>query len=414
MASLDRYYPQFADLLREWTGQDVELVGHTILDRAVREGMALMRAKDPEMYLARLRSNRSTLQRFVNAMTIGESWFFRDDAPFEFLMQTLSRRASHNAGSEAIELLSMPCASGEEPYSLAMTAHAAGLTADQCRIEGIDINTRCLRLARDAVYQANALRGIDPDRLLRYFDADVQGHRVKDWLKQYVSFFHGSVTSPDARLLQRRYDIVLCRNLLIYLGAEARRQVLVLIRNLLKPTGLVIVGHAETGLMAAAGFVPEGTSHSFAFLRAQSAPPVLSRNSAAAEPTRGAGGTVTLKPGATNTAAGLVKPSVGATLHEVEQLANAGHIEEAQLRCRWLLATSGNDPEVGYLCAIVAEAAGDEAHAEALLRDVIKARPEHYPALVHLAASLARRGVDNEASELRERAQQLAESSGSA
>lgn len=413
MASLDSYYPQFAELLRERTGQDVELVGHTMLERAVREGMALMRAKDPEMYLARLRSNRSTLQRFVNAMTIGESWFFRDDAPFEFLIQMLSRRASRNAGSGTIDLLSMPCASGEEAYSLAMTAHEAGLAADQCRIEGIDINTRYLRLARGAVYQGHALRGVGPDRLLRYFVADAQGHRVKDWLKQYVSFFHGSVTNPDARLLQRRYDIVLCRNLLIYLGAEARRQVLVLVRNLLKPDGLVIVGHAETGLMAAAGFIPEGTSHSFAFLRAQSAQPVISRTSVAMAHTSGAGGTATLKPGAA-TAAGLVKPSVGATLQEVEQLANAGHIEEAQQRCRWLLATSGNEPDVGYLCAIVAEAAGDEAHAEALLREVIKVCPEHYPALVHLAASLARRGVDNEACELRLRAQQLAESGGSA
>jgi len=412
MDSFDLHYPQFADLLRECTGQDAELVGQNILERAVREGMALMRAKDPQVYLARLRSNRSTRQRFVNAVTIAESWFFRDDAPFNFLMQALIRRASEGAAGEPIELLSMPCANGEEAYSLAMTAHEAGLTPAQCRIEGIDINTSCLRHAREAIYQGHALRGIDPDRLLRYFDADGQGHRVRPWLKQYVTFFHGSVINPDPRLLQRRYDVILFRNLLIYLGAEARRQVLSLIRNLLKPDGLVIVGHAETGLMAAAGFAPQGTPHSFAFRRAQPAQGVFSRLPTAPARAASAGETVMPKASPAQAVERPVQHAVGATLQEVEQLANAGNIEEAQRRCRWLLATSGNDPQVGYLCAIVEEAAGNDAQAEALLREVIKTCPEHYPALVHLAASLVRRGADSEATELRHRAQQLADSGG--
>lgn len=406
------HLPEFAALLRECTGQDADLVGEIALARAVREGMARAHVDDPRVYLLRLRTNRIARQRFINALTIGESWFFRDEAPFAFLIQHLSGRARVGSGGAPVELLSLPCASGEETYSLAATAREAGLTPLQCRIEGIDINTACLRHARKAIYQGHAFRSIGPDRLLRYFDAEEQGYRVKSWLRDYVTFFHGSVINPDARLLQRRYDVILFRNLLIYLSAEVRRQVLALIRSLLKPDGLVIVGHAETGLMAATGFAPEGTAHSFAFCRAP--PAQASHNSISKMPYRAASDSTQAQPkeSQADTGGRPVQRAVGATLQEVEQLANAGDIEEAQRRCGWLLATSGGDPEVCYLCAIVAEAAGDRAQAEVLLREAIKTCPEHYPALVHLAATLAGRGADAEATELRRRAQQLADTGG--
>lgn len=407
MNSLETHYPAFAALVRECTGQEADFVGETTLARAVREGMALSHAKDPQEYLTQLRANRSTLQRFINAVTVGESWFFRDEAPFTFLKHWLIRRTQPQ--SARIEMLSLPCAAGEEAYSMAMTADEAGLTLAQCRIEGVDINTTYLRRAREAEYRANAFRGFDKDRLYRYFDASENTYVLKPHLKKYVTFFHGSVVEPDARLLQQRYDVILFRNLLIYLSLDARRQALTVVRNLLKPDGVLIVGHAETGLMAAAGFVPEGTAHSFAFCHAPI--PLNASNSASKISARLA--SVTSFPSSTRDSKIADRSSLprdtGTTLSEVEQLANAGNIEAARQRCSWLLATTNNDPDVSYLCAIVAEAAGEDAYAEMLFRETIKLCPNHYPALIHLAASLASRGDEVEAVELRQRAQRLAQ-----
>lgn len=410
MGSFNNAYQEFVALLRECTGQEAELVGESTLVRAIREGMALSHCKDPQEFLTRLRANRITLQRFVNAVTIGESWFFRDEGPFTFLKNYLSQRT--RLLNVPIDMLSLPCASGEEAYSMAMSASEAGLTPSHCRIEGIDINTSSLRRAREAEYRGYAFRGLDPDRLSRYFEKVDDRHRVKSPIREFVVFHHGSVVNPGAQLLQRRYDVILFRNLLIYLSPEARRQVLALMRNLLKPDGVVIVGHAETGLMSAAGFTPEGTALSFAFRCASAT---------------GQGGATALKstyPVASNGARtpSQERPRVGsrsaehddfgATLREVEQLANAGHIDEAHRRCSWLLATANDDPQVSYLCAIVAEAAGDNASAEVLLRETLRTHPDHYRALVHLAASLATRGDHTEAAELRRRAQQLADTDG--
>lgn len=408
MGQVEDSYHEFVALLRECTGQEAELIGEATLARAVREGMALSRTKDPEAFLVQLRSNSVTRQRFINAVTIGESWFFRDEAPFQFLGQYLVRRATSMAEGDPIGLLSLPCANGEEAYSLAMTAHEAGLKPSQCHVEGMDINTLCLRRAREGIYQGHAFRSLGAERLLRYFDTTEDGYAVRAWLKDYVTFFRGSVVDPEPRLLQRRYDVVLFRNLLIYLGTAARRRALTLVRELLKPEGILIVGHAETGIVAAAGFAPEGTAYSFAFCRDQRPPAAGAATlkgrtppepEAESSATRDAGAVVV-----GHEAAG----DHSATLQEVERLANGGNIEEAQRRCTWLLAAAGNDPQVCYLCAIVAEAAGQGAEAEQLLRQTIAQCPGHYPALVHLAASLASRGAEAEAHELRRRAEQLA------
>lgn len=410
MDQFDKAHQEFVALLRECTGQEADLVGESTLVRAVREGMALSKCKDTQEFLARLRANRSTLQRFVNAVTIGESWFFRDEAPFKFLRQYLSQRVQ--AQNFPIEMLSLPCASGEEAYSMAMTASEVGLTPANCRIEGVDINTACLRRGREAEYRGHAFRGLDPDRLALYFDKVDDRYQVKSAIREYVEFYQNSVVNPGTRLFQHRYDVIFFRNLLIYLGPETRRQALALMRRLLKPEGVLVVGHAETGLMAAAGFAPENMTLSLAF---RCAPSLVHSGGAAAKSATSAATSAirSTQPDAPRVSRGHTEQNhLGATLQEVEQLANAGHIAEAHRRCSWLLATTNDDPQVCYLCAIVAEAAGDGASAEALLRETLRTCPEHYRALVHLAASLATRGDHNEATELRRRAQQLADTDG--
>jgi chemotaxis protein methyltransferase WspC len=398
----------YIDFMREITGQEAVLVGENTLRSAIRGVMEREGVRDPRTLLERLRADSSKLQSFINTVTISESWFFRDEAPFQFFARYCQGWIARGRPGERIDVLSLPCAGGEEAYSVAITAHRAGLGPQHCHVDALDISTEALARAERGFYTAHAFRGVDAPQWGEYFQPVEGGFAVQAWLKNYVTFWQGSVLEADSRLAGSRYDVIFFRNLLIYLGGAARQRALQVVASLLKPQGVLLVGHAETGLTGP-DFAADGDVHHFAFRRKASAAnaPLLAPTPATCAPV----GTRALPAGEGRGRFGDSALETGYTsvVSEVEQLANEGKLGEARRRCGWLLAETPEDPQVCYLCAVVAEAEGDAGGAEELLRRALAQSPEHYPALVHLAATLEVRGAKSEADELRARAQDLAE-----
>ena len=181
-------------------------------------------------------------QEFVNCLTTNLTSFFREDHHFQALADDLRERAGRH-----LRIWCSAASTGEEPYSIAMTvAETLGAQA-QVGILASDIDTKVLATAQRGVYEADS-RGLSAERLLRHFMRGKGGNsgfiRIKPELARRVEFRPFNLMSHSWSLGEP-FDLIFCRNVMIYFDAETQRQVLQRMHGVLRPGGLLYVGHSE-------------------------------------------------------------------------------------------------------------------------------------------------------------------------
>lgn len=191
---------------------------------------------------------------FVNSLTTNHTAFFREKDHFGVLARFIAQRRS---GS--LRIWSAGCSSGEEPFSIAMTvAEAARTRPVGATILATDVDTQILRKARASVYAKEALDRIDPAWVARYFMPASRGSlQVRPELKQLVTFRHHNLLEDD-RGPAAQYDVVFCRNVLLYFKQETKLRILERLRASLRPDGLLFTGYAEILHYAQTLFYPVG------------------------------------------------------------------------------------------------------------------------------------------------------------
>ncbi len=182
-------------------------------------------------------------QEFVNCLTTNLTAFFREEHHFHALVEDLKARAA-----KPIRMWCNAASTGEEPYSLAMTVAETLGTSAQVKIVCSDIDTKVLATAQRGVYTADA-RGLSPERLKRHFmrgKGSNDGHiRVKPELARYIEFRSFNLMSPSWAALGDPFDLVFCRNVMIYFDNATQRKVLERMHAAMKPGSLLYVGHSE-------------------------------------------------------------------------------------------------------------------------------------------------------------------------
>ena len=145
-------------------------------------------------------------------------------------------------------MLSAGCSSGEEPYSLAIALHNAGLAlaGRAWEIDACDLNPERIARAREAIYEETSLRACDPEARRRYFTAEERRYRLKDRYRNGLRFFQSNLLGPAVPLERSAYDVVLCRNLLIYFSDAAFESLIALFARSLAPDGYLFLGHSES------------------------------------------------------------------------------------------------------------------------------------------------------------------------
>ena len=181
-------------------------------------------------------------QEFVNCLTTNLTSFFREDHHFQALADDLRERAGRH-----LRIWCSAASTGEEPYSIAMTvAETLGAQA-QVGILASDIDTKVLATAQRGVYEADS-RGLSAERLLRHFMRGNGGNsgfiRIKPELARRVEFRPFNLMSHSWSLGEP-FDLIFCRNVMIYFDAATQRQVLQQMHSVLRPGGLLYVGHSE-------------------------------------------------------------------------------------------------------------------------------------------------------------------------
>lgn len=190
---------------------------------------------------------------FVNSLTTNHTAFFRENDHFDVLRRFIAQRRSGT-----LRIWSAGCSSGEEPFSIAMTvAEAARTRPVGATILATDVDTRILSAAREGLYSERSLERVDPALVARYFTAESRGaHRVRPELQRLVTFRHHNLL--DETWDGAEYDVIFCRNVMLYFKQETKVRILERLRDRLRPDGLLFTGYAEILRYAQALFYPVG------------------------------------------------------------------------------------------------------------------------------------------------------------
>jgi chemotaxis protein methyltransferase CheR len=243
-----------------WTDKDFDRVQALIYRRA---GISLHNGKHAMVYSRLSRRLRETgfqsfreylswlestdgpeWQEFVNALTTNLTSFFREQHHFEIFSAFLGSQPT----TSTLRIWCSAASTGEEPYSILMTAIESLGSRSNFVLVASDIDSKVLAVAAQGVYRLEGMKGIDADRMHRFFlrgkgvnDGMV---RVKTELLNRIQFLIVNLIRDDWPF-KEPFDVVFCRNVMIYFDAQTQRQVLERIFRVMKPGGLLFVGHAE-------------------------------------------------------------------------------------------------------------------------------------------------------------------------
>jgi len=391
-------------LLEQWIGLDAHTLGATAIARAVRVRREACGEPNEVAFLARLARDADEQGRLIDEVVVPESWFFRDPQVFEFLKRFATTFATA-PGQPPLRILCVPCAAGQEPYSVAMSLFEAGLSAHQFRIDAADVSRTALKQATAATYSANAFRSNDLAFRERWFQTRGAAAELVATVRTQVQFFWGNLLDASFAADREPYDVVFCRNLLIYLTTDARRRAEQAIDRLLTPNGLLVLGAAEPPILKGA-WISAASDSAFTLRRGSRSPEGLpdgltaGQSYRAAPPVRGAhvaaipaapaGGDAS-SPSAQE-AVDAEPPTVADLLLEAGILANAGRRAEALALCQRHQQEVGPDSRVFFLMGMLHRSTGDLERAEACLHKTLYLDPDHDEALLSLSIIAAERG----------------------
>ena len=404
---------QIEKRLREGMGLDASTIGSSSIQRTIRLRMKAVGVGSVEDYAHLLTTSVAEWNQLVEAVVVTETWFFRDRQAFDALTRMVHKEWLPTHSHGRVRILSLPCSSGEEPYSIAMALLDAGISVARFTVDAVDLSQRVLEKALAGVYGRNSFRGQELGFRERHFTRVNEQYSVRQPVRECVTFGQANLLGDDFPLTGTGYDFIFCRNLLIYFDRVTQQQAFERLKALLAPGGTLFVGPAEIPLAMENGF--SGLNLTMAFACRRTMESATAREAPAAprlpKPPRSSPSPPRLperiKPPQP------VRPKAEAaaapSLESARKLADGGKLEEAGHICRAHLDQQGASVDAYYLLGVIHDAQGNPAARE-YYRKALYLDPEHYESLLQLALLAEREGDALTARNLRRRAQRRATS----
>ncbi|MBD2579535.1 protein-glutamate O-methyltransferase CheR [Oscillatoria sp. FACHB-1406] len=424
-------------LLSQKIGIDSRIIGSKKIYRAAENRRSICRLADLDSYFKVLQTSSIELQELVEQLIVPETYFFRDRKPFDFLINYVRTSGISSSHPTKLRLLSVPCSSGEEPYSMAIALLEAGVPEHRFSIDAIDISKHAIAKAKRAVYSNNSFRGESWVNQNRYFQQTEKGYEVILSVRRTVNFRQGNLLNAFSNT-PTKYDIIFCRNLLIYLEPAACQQVLTILERLLVTKGLLFVGASETAKIPSDCFTSIRQSFTFAYQkveRTQERSPQIDKTSideleksshlADNSSAKILTDLPSDKPPETPAIAfpssvfeqrlqpkrsmisEPVSESPKSSLSLAIQLADTGQIEAAIEHCQEYLKSDFTNVEAHTLLGTLYQTKAEYTQAEQYFRKALYLNPNHYEALMYLALLKEHRGDIAGAKILQQRIQKL-------
>jgi chemotaxis protein methyltransferase CheR len=389
------------------------------LERSLNQAATQLGASSVETLTAQLESDESSWDRLIAQVTIGETYFFREPEHFAFVRrQVLPQLLSLRSPSHQIRIWSAGCATGEETYSLAIVLQEHGLRA-RAHVLGTDLSALAIERATAGIYRQWSLRNLDPVALAPYFTTRGGEYRIRDEIREYVSFRQLNLAEPVYPAPHggtSQLDLILCRNVFIYLDGQTLREIGERFFEALAPGGFLIIGPSDP-LLASERFETITTPAGIFYRRPQQAlarglgqadslaaraPPETDMSAesdmsvasarrapaAAARPRR-------LTP---EFAAPASAEEIARAAASVRNLANDAGAAEAEKACRVAIERAPLSVELHYLHALLLIELADAEQAVAALRRTLyldgRLAIAHFTLGTLLARSGDRRGAE--------------------
>jgi chemotaxis protein methyltransferase CheR len=250
-AVTEEEFRRLCEFLYRRTGMVFAASKRFYVDRRIADRMAATGAPSFASYFARLHNGLDgEIEQFINAVTVNETYFYREDHQLQCLTRDLlNRRTADKPRGAAVRIWSIPCSTGEEPYSIAMWLLENWSQVDAYDIEiiGSDIDTQVLEAARQGFYGRRALMRLSAALIDKYFaPAGEEQWQMIEELRQSVRFSTVNVMEAAETRLHGRFDVIFCRNMLIYFDDASRRFAAENLYECLLPGGYICLGHTES------------------------------------------------------------------------------------------------------------------------------------------------------------------------
>lgn len=246
----DEDFQKFREFFYRKTGMLFEQSKRYFVDKRVLERMIATDNPTFRSYFAMLRFQASgaELQTLINLMTVNETYFFREEYQFRCLVDSmLAEIVARRTSTEPIRIWSVPSSSGEEPYGIAiyLLEHWPPLKQWDVEIISSDIDTQILHRAKQGLYSERAVQHVPEPLLKKYFRHVGTQYQIRQTLREAVEFTQVNVTESADMRSHRHFDVIFCRNLLIYFDDLSRKTTAESFYDALNPGGFICLGHSE-------------------------------------------------------------------------------------------------------------------------------------------------------------------------
>jgi chemotaxis protein methyltransferase CheR len=246
------------------------------IDRRLAERMAATASPSFDFYFATLRQNvEHEIEHLINSFTVNETYFYRESDQFRCLTSTLLKTiTARKRPGEPIRIWSVPCSTGEEPYSIAIWLLENWEMVDRYEIEiiGSDIDTSVLRAAAAGLYGERSLMRLSKELIARYFEKLDNGqYRILPALSSSIQLTRVNIADVGQTRLHPNFDVIFCRNILMYFDDTSRRVAAENLYESLVPGGFICLGHSESMSRLSALFEVRRFSEAIVYQRPEGA-----------------------------------------------------------------------------------------------------------------------------------------------
>ena len=242
---------RFCEFLYRRTGMSFTQGKRYFIDRRLEDRIAATGSSSFQAYFSLLRADADhEIEHLINSFTVNETYFYREDHQLRCMTSSmLGGIAAIKPPGGTIRIWSIPCSTGEEPYSIALWLMENWPEVDNYNIEivGSDIDTRALKAAAEGIYGDRALMRLSRDIVTRYFKPVADGnHQIDEGLRGSIEFTRANLIDAQDMARYRDFDLIFCRNVLIYFDDASRRQAAENLYDCLRPGGYICLGHSES------------------------------------------------------------------------------------------------------------------------------------------------------------------------
>ena len=252
----DKEYKEISAVVRERFGIRIEPRSYSRIGKLVGERVKKLGLRSSGEYIQSLRSSNASveLNELINMITVKETYFFRDNDQCNALRDYILPKLIRHKKEKKIRIWSAGCSTGEEAYTIAIifTQAIVDFKSWDIDIIGTDINPKSIEKARKGVYAINSFRGVREEIVDRYFIKTAKGVKIKEPIKGLARFYVSNIKLDKGSVFPEqlsRFDVIFCRNVLIYFEDDMIKNTLNGFANSLLPEGYLVLGHAEAALV---------------------------------------------------------------------------------------------------------------------------------------------------------------------